>query len=164
MKSHIASATLAISLVALFLLCPPHLFAQSGSAGGASDGAAAEPARSLVVPESGAPLVLPTIPSPTAYPNNPGSGEGGELLPGETDPTVLLRRSLADFNLQAIVVSSNPENNIAMLEYEGNGYTVRRGSRIGTKNGVVREITPNSVIVEEEGGSSENLVELRLPQ
>jgi type IV pilus assembly protein PilP len=97
-----------------------------------------------------------------------GVSTGGELLPGETDPTVLLRRSLADFNLQAIVVSSNPENNVAMLEYEGIGYTVRKGSRIGTKNGIVREITPSSVIVEEmgsgSGGFSENLVELRLPQ
>jgi type II secretory pathway component PulC len=88
-------------------------------------------------------------------------------MPGETDPTVIERVQLADLSLSAIVVASDPSNNIAMLEHGGVGYLVHKGSKIGSKNGVVREITASTVVIEEPGsvpGGGVNVVELSLPQ
>ncbi|MDR1041246.1 MAG: hypothetical protein LBR80_13990 [Deltaproteobacteria bacterium] len=90
-----------------------------------------------------------------------------DALSGETDPTAIERVGLSDLSLSAIVTAANPEHNIAMLELEGVGYIVQKGSRIGSNNGVVREITATTVVVEEPGGETgidTNTIELKLPQ
>jgi type II secretory pathway component PulC len=79
--------------------------------------------------------VAPSVPS-----------QSDDLLEGQNDPSVLQRFPLDNFSLSAIVVANNPDNNIAMLEYGGVGYTVRKGSRV--QGGVVKEITPTSIIIE----------------
>ncbi|MDR2352836.1 MAG: hypothetical protein LBF22_06660 [Deltaproteobacteria bacterium] len=87
---------------------------------------------------------------------------------GQTNPQMIERVSLQDFTLSAIVVSNDPEKSFAMVENGGMSYIVHKGMRIGNKNGVIREITASSIIVEEPGsgspGSAGNFVEIFLPQ
>jgi hypothetical protein len=119
----------------------------------------------------GTQLVLPPLPpgSPNTeaaapVPMDPATPP--DLTEGQNDPSVLQRFPLDDFSLSAIVVANNPEHNIAMLEYGGIGYTVRKGSRV--QGGVVKEITPTSVIIETSNAPGSayggNTIVLSMPQ
>jgi Tfp pilus assembly protein PilP len=70
---------------------------------------------------------------------------------GMIDPANLEKFPLQDMNLSAIVVKSDPAYNIALLEVGGVGYNVQKGSKVGSGNGVVREITETNVIIDELG-------------
>lgn len=64
-------------------------------------------------------------------------------------PTPLQRFDLA--NLKVVGVISYPEGNRALIEDpEGKGYVVAEGTGIGLKNGVIKNISPKGVVVEEE--------------
>jgi hypothetical protein len=125
-------------------------------------------------PEPGSDLRIPeAAPGPAARtrpPEIPGPGRQPrpaeeEAIPGAMDPTVIQRVRVEDLLLSAIVVAANPDNNIAMIEHEGIGYMVHKGTRIGSSNGVVREITSDTVVIEEEGaGPGSHVVELTLPR
>jgi type IV pilus assembly protein PilP len=159
------SVSLILSIVALcsllvFMFSTGNLFAQS------ENSATTNSSQRQIVPPLPPPVSSTLNPGAVADPVAPPSN--GDLSQGETDPTILERFPLDEFSLAAIVVSRNPENSIAMLEYNGIGYTVKKGSKIGTKNGVVKEITANSIIIEEQGTGGElyggNLIEISLPQ
>jgi type IV pilus assembly protein PilP len=73
-----------------------------------------------------------------------------ELQPGKLDANLppLQRVTLTELNLIAIVWGAYGYT--AMVQTpEGNGYTVRRGTRIGQNNGVVSAITERGIIVQE---------------
>ncbi|MDR2199931.1 MAG: pilus assembly protein PilP [Deltaproteobacteria bacterium] len=62
---------------------------------------------------------------------------------------MIQRLALNSFTLTAIVVHPNPENSTALVDSGGVGYLIRKGTKIGPNNGVVREITDTSVVIEE---------------
>lgn len=73
-----------------------------------------------------------------------------QLQPGKPDETLppLQRVSLTELNLIAVIWGAYGYT--AMVQTpEGNGYTVRRGTRIGQNNGVVSTITERGIIVQE---------------
>ena len=69
---------------------------------------------------------------------------------GQIDPTLppLQRVGLTEMNLIAVIWGAY--GNTAMLQTpDGNGYTVRRGTRIGPNNGVVSAVTEKGIVVQE---------------
>jgi type IV pilus assembly protein PilP len=69
---------------------------------------------------------------------------------GEIDATLppLQRVGLTEMNLIAVIWGAY--GNTAMLQTpDGNGYTVRRGTRIGPNNGVVSAVTEKGIVVQE---------------
>ena len=69
---------------------------------------------------------------------------------GPIDPTLppLQRVGLTEMNLIAVVWGAY--GHTAMVQTpDGNGYTVRRGTRIGPNNGVVSAVTEKGIVVEE---------------
>lgn len=73
-----------------------------------------------------------------------------ELQPGRLDVNLppLQRVSLTELNLIAVVWGAYGYT--AMVQTaEGNGYSVRRGTRIGQNNGVVTAVTERGIIVQE---------------
>jgi Tfp pilus assembly protein PilP len=88
-----------------------------------------------------------------------------EEVPGYIDPLTLEKHPLSDISLSAIVVKSNQDSNVALLEVGGVGYTVKRGDRVGSNKGIVREINETNVVIEEagpDGKPSGKMVTLRL--
>jgi type IV pilus assembly protein PilP len=73
-----------------------------------------------------------------------------QLAPGQADPTLppLQRVSLTDMNLIAIIWGAYGYT--AMVQTpDGNGYTVRKGTRVGPNAGVVSAVTEKGIIVQE---------------
>jgi type IV pilus assembly protein PilP len=62
---------------------------------------------------------------------------------------MIQRLALNSFTLTAIVVHPNPNNSTALVDSGGVGYLIRKGTKIGPNNGVVKEITDNKVVIEE---------------
>jgi type IV pilus assembly protein PilP len=73
-----------------------------------------------------------------------------QLAPGQLDPTLppLQRVGLTDLNLIAIIWGAYGYT--AMVQTpDGNGYTVRKGTRVGPNSGVVSAVTEKGIIVQE---------------
>jgi type IV pilus assembly protein PilP len=73
-----------------------------------------------------------------------------QLAPGQADPTLppLQRVNLTDMNLIAIIWGAYGYT--AMVQTpDGNGYTVRKGTRVGPNAGVVSAVTEKGIIVQE---------------
>jgi type IV pilus assembly protein PilP len=73
-----------------------------------------------------------------------------QLAPGQADPTLppLQRIGLTDLNLIAIIWGAYGYT--AMVQTpDGNGYTVRKGTRVGPNSGVVSAVTEKGIIVQE---------------
>lgn len=69
---------------------------------------------------------------------------------GQIDPTLppLQRVGLTEMNLIAVIWGAY--GNTAMVQTpDGNGYTVRRGTRVGPNNGVVSAVTEKGIVVQE---------------
>jgi Tfp pilus assembly protein PilP len=80
---------------------------------------------------------------------------------------VLQRLALNQFTLNAIVLTDNPDRTSALVDNAGVGYILHRGTLIGPNNGYVKEITANTVIIEEPetnylGETRLRVTELRL--
>jgi type IV pilus assembly protein PilP len=74
----------------------------------------------------------------------------GQLAPGQADPTLppLQRVNLTDMNLIAIIWGAYGYT--AMVQTpDGNGYTIRKGTRVGPNSGVVSAVTEKGIIVQE---------------
>jgi type IV pilus assembly protein PilP len=73
-----------------------------------------------------------------------------ELMAGQIDSTLppLQRVSLTDLNLIAIIWGAYGYT--AMVQTpDGNGYTVRKGTRVGPNSGIVSAVTEKGIIVQE---------------
>ncbi|WP_455387684.1 pilus assembly protein PilP [Petrachloros mirabilis] len=73
-----------------------------------------------------------------------------QLAPGQIDPTLppLQRVGLTDMNLIAVIWGAYGYTAMVQMP-DGNGYTVRKGTRIGPNNGVVSAISDKGIIVQE---------------
>jgi type IV pilus assembly protein PilP len=73
-----------------------------------------------------------------------------QLAPGQVDPTLppLQRVSLTDMNLIAVIWGAYGYTAMVQMP-DGNGYTVRKGTRMGPNNGVVSAVTEKGIIVQE---------------
>jgi type IV pilus assembly protein PilP len=73
-----------------------------------------------------------------------------QLAPGQIDPTLppLQRVGLTDMNLIAVIWGAYGYTAMVQMP-DGNGYTVRKGTRMGPNNGVVSAITEKGIIVQE---------------
>jgi type IV pilus assembly protein PilP len=117
------------------------------------------------LPASLAPLPVPVPAMMDGVPGAPPAPVGGydpagrrdpfapmlsQLAPGQIDPTLppLQRVGLTDMNLIAIIWGGYGYT--AMVQTpDGNGYTVRKGTRIGPNAGVVSAVTEKGIIVQE---------------
>jgi len=73
-----------------------------------------------------------------------------QLAPGQIDPTLppLQRVGLTDVNLIAVIWGAYGYTAMVQMP-DGNGYTVRKGTRMGPNNGVVSAISEKGIIVQE---------------
>jgi type IV pilus assembly protein PilP len=73
-----------------------------------------------------------------------------QLVPGQVDLTLppLQRVGLTDMNLIAVIWGSYGYTAMVQMP-DGNGYAVRKGTRIGPNNGVVSAITEKGIVVQE---------------
>lgn len=73
-----------------------------------------------------------------------------QLAPGQVDPSLppLQRVSLTNMNLIAVIWGAYGYSAMVQMP-DGNGYTVRKGTRMGPNNGVVSAITEKGIIVQE---------------
>jgi len=73
-----------------------------------------------------------------------------QLVPGQIDLTVppLQRIGLTDMNLIAVIWGAYGYTAMVQMP-DGNGYAVRKGTRIGPNNGVVSAITEKGIVVQE---------------
>lgn len=73
-----------------------------------------------------------------------------QLAPGQIDLTLppLQRVGLTDMNLIAVVWGAYGYTAMVQMP-DGNGYAVRKGTRIGPNNGVVSAITEKGIVVQE---------------
>ncbi len=73
-----------------------------------------------------------------------------QLAPGQIDLTLppLQRVGLTDMNLIAIIWGAYGYTAMVQMP-DGNGYAVRKGTRIGPNNGVVSAITEKGIVVQE---------------
>jgi hypothetical protein len=58
-----------------------------------------------------------------------------------------------DLTLVAVIVPTDNKDDaskVAMLDYKGNNFEIKKGTKVGNKNGFVKEIAENYVIIEEE--------------
>ncbi len=113
------------------------------------------------LPPSPAPLAGAADTMPGAFPppvggydpagrRDPFAPVLSQLAPGQMDPTLppLQRVGLTDMNLIAIIWGAYGYT--AMVQTpDGNGYSVRKGTRIGPNAGVVSAVTEKGIIVQE---------------
>lgn len=73
-----------------------------------------------------------------------------QLSPGQVDLTLppLQRVGLTDMNLIAVIWGAYGYTAMVQMP-DGNGYSVRKGTRIGPNNGVVSAITEKGIVVQE---------------
>lgn len=135
--------------------------AETGMSGPASNGVPNQPLSSTLAVTAGIENAQPIAPNPMVEPAGPHSydpsGRRDPFAPvlqqlgmGPLDPTLppLQRVGLTEMNLIAVVWGAY--GNTAMVQTpDGNGYTVRRGTRIGPNNGVVSAVTEKGIVVQE---------------
>jgi len=119
---------------------------------------APSPTESVVAGDENAQPVAPnSMLEPVSAHSYDPSGRRDPFVPvlqqlglGPIDPTLppLQRVGLTEINLIAVVWGAY--GNTAMVQTpDGNGYTVRRGTRIGPNNGVVSAVTEKGIVVQE---------------
>ena len=107
--------------------------------------------------ENAQPVAPNSVPEPVSAHSYDPSGRRDPFVPvlqqlglGPIDPTLppLQRVGLTEMSLIAVVWGAY--GNTAMVQTpDGNGYTVRRGTRIGPNNGVVSAVTEKGIVVQE---------------
>jgi|SRR5262245_9921052 len=107
--------------------------------------------------QSAQPVASDSTLEPTSARSYDPSGRRDPFVPvlqqlgaGPIDPSLppLQRVGLTEMNLIAVIWGAY--GNSAMVQTpDGNGYTVRRGTRIGPNNGVVSAVTEKGIVVQE---------------
>ena len=107
--------------------------------------------------ENAQPVAPDSVPEPVSTHSYDPSGRRDPFVPvlqqlglGPIDPALppLQRVGLTEISLIAVVWGAY--GNAAMVQTpDGNGYTVRRGTRIGPNNGVVSAVTDKGIVVQE---------------
>jgi hypothetical protein len=94
--------------------------------------------------------------------------EGAQTLPAKPAIQTIAAESLI---LEAVIVpvdTTDTKGKVAMVDYNGHDYELKVGTKIGLKNGYVKEITESYIVIEEEqvsdsGEKSPKEIVLRLP-
>lgn len=117
----------------------------------------APPVAAAAVDENPPPVASHSMVEPVGTHSYDPSGRRDPFAPvlqqlslGPIDPTLppLQRVGLMEMNLIAVVWGAY--GYAAMVQTpDGNGYTVRRGTRIGPNNGVVSDVTEKGIVVQE---------------
>jgi type IV pilus assembly protein PilP len=72
----------------------------------------------------------------------------------------LQKYDLSEFNLVAIIIRDDNESTAMVEDKAGYGYILKQGMLIGKNNGIIRRITPSTIVVEEKtvdpSGSEKN--------
>ncbi len=117
---------------------------------------ALSPAASLPEPVNGLDGAMQTGSSPTVTGYDPSGRRDPfapvlqQLSPGQVDLTLppLQRVGLTDMNLIAVIWGAYGYTAMVQMP-DGNGYSVRKGTRIGPNNGIVSAITEKGIVVQE---------------
>jgi type IV pilus assembly protein PilP len=78
----------------------------------------------------------------------------------DADVPPLQKYDLSEFNLVAIIIRDDNESTAMVEDKAGYGYILKQGMLIGKNNGIIRRITPSTIVVEEKtvdpSGSEKN--------
>jgi len=84
----------------------------------------------------------------------------GQAAPEDADLPPLQKYDLSEFNLVAIIIRDDNSSTAMVEDKAGYGYILKQGMLIGKNNGIIRQITPNTIVVEEKtvdpSGSEKN--------
>jgi type IV pilus assembly protein PilP len=98
---------------------------------------------------------MPLVSEP-AITSQKAAGAGTE----DADVPPLQKYDLSEFNLVAIIIRDDNESTAMVEDKAGYGYILKQGMLIGKNNGIIRRITPSTIVVEEKtvdpSGSEKN--------
>ena len=84
----------------------------------------------------------------------------GQAAPEDADLPPLQKYDLSEFNLVAIIIRDDNSSTAMVEDKAGYGYILKQGMLIGKNNGIIRQITPSTIVVEEKtvdpSGSEKN--------
>jgi type IV pilus assembly protein PilP len=79
---------------------------------------------------------------------------GVQEAPEAEDLAPLQKYDLSELNLVAIIIRDDNSRTAMVEDKAGYGYILKQGMLIGKNNGVIREITPTSIVIEEKAVDS----------
>jgi type IV pilus assembly protein PilP len=83
-----------------------------------------------------------------------------QAAPEAADLAPLQKYDLSELNLVAIIIRDDNSSTAMVEDKAGYGYILKQGMLIGKNNGIIRHITPNTIVVEEKivdpSGSEKN--------
>ena len=83
-----------------------------------------------------------------------------QAAPEAADLAPLQKYDLSELNLVAIIIRDDNISTAMVEDKAGYGYILKQGMLIGKNNGIIRHITPNTIVVEEKivdpSGSEKN--------
>ena len=84
----------------------------------------------------------------------------GQAAAEDADLPPLQKYELSEFNLVAIIIRDDNSSTAMVEDKAGYGYILKQGMLIGKNNGIIRQITPSTIVVEEKtvdpSGSEKN--------
>ena len=84
----------------------------------------------------------------------------GQAAAEDADLPPLQKYDLSEFNLVAIIIRDDNSSTAMVEDKAGYGYILKQGMLIGKNNGIIRQITPSTIVVEEKtvdpSGSEKN--------
>ena len=74
----------------------------------------------------------------------------GPPAPEDADLPPLQKYDLSELNLVAIIIRDDNTSTAMVEDKAGYGYILKQGMLIGKNNGIIRQITPSAIVVEEK--------------
>ena len=74
----------------------------------------------------------------------------GQPAPEDADLPPLQKYDLSELNLVAIIIREDNTSTAMVEDKAGYGYILKQGMLIGKNNGIIRQITPGAIVVEEK--------------
>ena len=89
-----------------------------------------------------------------------GQKAAGKAAPEDADLPPLQKYDLSEFKLVAIIIQDDNTSTAMVEDKAGYGYILKQGMLVGKNNGIIRQITPSTIVVEEKtvdaSGSEKN--------
>jgi type IV pilus assembly protein PilP len=84
----------------------------------------------------------------------------GQAAPEDANLPPLQKYDLSEFKLVAIIIQDDNTSTAMVEDKAGYGYILKQGMLVGKNNGIIRQITPSTIVVEEKtvdaSGSEKN--------
>jgi Tfp pilus assembly protein PilP len=90
-------------------------------------------------------LADPFLPIESALP----AAANPQRVVDEKNKLPIQKLALSQFTLSAIIVAADPRDSTASVDSGGKNFLIKQGSLIGPNDGYVKQITENSVVIEE---------------